>query len=71
MDSRQALPGVALEMGLILVLESIIVVFCLFDNFTMNWLYPFSVIGMAEDGVMVNIIWHKAVVDSFCFARCC
>ena len=42
--------------GFLLVLAYIIVVFCSFDNFTLNWLDPFSVIYMAKAGVMVTTI---------------
>ena len=54
--------------GLLLVLASLIVVFCLFHNFIMNKLDPFSIIFMSESGVTVNTIWHKAVVESFRFS---
>ena len=67
MDLRHTKPGVALAVGLILVLASLIIVFCLFDNFTMNWLDPFSMICMDRSDVTVTTIWNKATVDSFLF----
>ena len=68
---RQAWPGVALAMGLLLVIASLIVVLFFFDNFTMNLLDPFSVICMAKSDVTVTTICHKAAVHSFHFARRC
>ena len=67
----QAYPSVAPAMGFLFVLSYPIVVFCLFDNFTMNWLDPFSVIYMAEAGVTFTTIWHKAAIDSFRFSCRC
>ena len=71
MNLRQAYPSVALAMGLFLVIESIIVVLCLFDNFTMKLLDTFSMIYMAESGVTVTTICNEAAVDSFRSAHFC
>ena len=54
-------------MDLLIVLAYLIVVFCLFIIFTMDWLDPFSLICMSKAGVMVTTIWHKDAVNSFVF----
>ena len=52
---------------MIIVLASLVFVLCLFVNFTMNWLYPFSMTLMAKASVTVATIWHKTVVNLFSF----